>query len=119
MTALDINLNCESKKEHVPEIERFIRTVQEHDRSAQATMRFKQKSKLIMVHPVASAIFWLNAFPPSTPVALSSDTKSPEQLILGNKVNYKTFCRLQSGEYVQLHQEDEPRTQLLLTRLSA
>ena len=33
MTSLGINLNFESKKEHVPEIERFIRTVKERIRS--------------------------------------------------------------------------------------
>ena len=34
MTALGINLNCASKKERVPEIERFIQTVKERVRSA-------------------------------------------------------------------------------------
>ena len=33
MTSLGINLNCASKKEHVPEIERFIRTVKGRVRS--------------------------------------------------------------------------------------
>ena len=32
MTALGINLNCASKKEHFPEIERYIRTVKERVR---------------------------------------------------------------------------------------
>ena len=58
---------------------------------------------------VSSAIFWLNAFPPSTHVAGLSDTKSPGQLFIGTVVEYKKFCRLQPGEYVQVHQEDEPR----------
>ena len=34
MNALGINLNCASKKEHVPGIERFIRTVKDCVRSA-------------------------------------------------------------------------------------
>ena len=37
-----------------------------------------------------------------------SDTKGPGQLILGNTVEYKEVCRLYPGEYVKLHQEDEP-----------
>ena len=57
MNALGINLNCASKKEHVPEIERFIRTVKDSVRSARATMPFKRISKLMIVHLVASAIF--------------------------------------------------------------
>ena len=91
MTALGIKLKFASKKEHVPEIERFIRTIKERVRSARSTMPFKRISKIMIVHLVASAIFWLNEFPPSTPGAGLSDTKGPGQLILGNTVNYKRF----------------------------
>ena len=83
MTALDINLKFESKKDHIPEIERFIQTVKEHVRSFRATMQFKRVSKLIIVHFVASAIFSLNAFHPSTPGSVLSDQKGPRQLVLG------------------------------------
>ena len=55
-------------------------------------------------------------FPPSTPGAGLSDTKGPGQLILGNTVDYKKFCRLQPGEYVQVHQEDEPQNTIDLDR---
>ena len=62
----------------------------------------------MIVHIVASAIFWLNKFPPSTPGAELPDKKGPGQLILGNRVNYKKVFFLQPGKYVQVHQEDEP-----------
>ena len=61
------------------------------------------------VHLVASGIFGINSFPPSTPGAGVSDKKGPGQIILGNTVDYKKVCRLQPGEYVQVHQEDDPR----------
>ena len=38
-----------------------------------------------------------------------SNTKVPMQLILGTVVDYKKFFCLHPGEYVQVHQEDEPR----------
>ena len=97
MTALGINLNCASKKEHDPEIERFIRTVKELVRSARATIPFKQISKFMIVHLVVYAIFWINAFPPSIPGAVLSDTKGPGQLILGNTVDHKKVYRLHPG----------------------
>ena len=97
MTALGINLNCSSKKEHVPEIDRFIRIFKERVRSARATMSFKRISKIMIVHLVASAIFWINAFPPSTHGAGLSYTKGPGQLILGNTVDYKKVFCLQIG----------------------
>ena len=68
------------------------------------------------VHLVDSAIFWINSFPPSTPGAGLSDTKGPGQLILGNTVDYKKFCHLQPGEYVQVHQEDESRNTIDIER---
>ena len=108
MTAIGINLNCASKREHVPEIENFIRNLKEHVRSARVITPFNRISKLMIVHLVASAVFCLNAFPPSTPGAGLSDTQGPGQLILGNTLDYRKFCRLQPVEYVQAHQENEP-----------
>ena len=91
MTYLSINLNFASKKEHVPEMERFIRTIKERVRSARSTMPLKRISKPMIVYPVASFIFCLSAFSPSTPGAGLSDTKGPGQLILVNTVDYKRF----------------------------
>ena len=53
---------------------------------------------------------------PSTSGAGLSDTKGLGKIVLGNTVNYKKICRLQSGEYVQLHQEDEPRNTIAIDR---
>ena len=53
-------LNCASKKEHIPEIKQFIYSVKERVWSAQSAMPFKQISKLMIVHIVASNIFNLN-----------------------------------------------------------
>ena len=108
MTALGIYLNCASKKEHDPEIDHFIWTVKERVRSTISTMPFNRISKIMIVHLVAYAIFWLNAFLPSTPGSGMSDTKGPGKLFPGNMVDYKKVCRIYPGEYVQVHQYDEP-----------
>ena len=72
----------------------------------------------MIVHLVASTIFWLNVFTPLTPGTGLSDTKGPGKLILSNMVDYKCFCCLHPGEYIQVHQEDEPAERLLLNGLS-
>ena len=72
-------------------------------------MSFKKISKLIIVHLVISAIFWINAFPLSKPGAVLSNTKVPGQLSLGNTVDYNNIFHLNPGEDVQVNQEDEPR----------
>ena len=51
------------KKKHVPEIERFIRTVEERVKSARATMMFKQISNIIIVQLVTSPSFGLMHLP--------------------------------------------------------
>ena len=66
-------------------------------------------SKLIIVHIVATAIFWFNSFPPYKPGMGLYHTKGPGQLVLGTVVDYEKVFHLQPGKYVQVHQEDEPR----------
>ena len=45
-----------------------------------------------------------------------SYTRGPGQLILGNTDDYKKVCHLQPREYVQVHQEDEPRNTIDIDR---
>ena len=62
----------------------------------------------MIIHLVATNIFWINYFSPSKPVAVMSNAKGPGKLVLGNVVDYKICFRLHPGKYVQVHQEDEP-----------
>ena len=103
MISLGLNLNRASKKEHVPEIDRFIQTAKERVISAQATMPLKQIYNLMIVHIFASDIFCINEFTLSTPCAGLSDTKGLGKVVPGSIVNYKKVCRLHPGEYVQAH----------------
>ena len=68
---------------------------------------FQKTSKLIIVHLVVTAIFLLNAFPPSKPDARFSNSKVPGNIFLGTIVDYKKVCRLHPGEHLQVHQEYE------------
>ena len=72
---LGIYLNCASKKEHVPDIERCNRIFKKLVQYAQAAIPFNLISKLMIVHPVTIAMFWINAFPPLKPGAGFSITK--------------------------------------------
>ena len=87
MSDLGIFLNCAYKKEHFPDIEQFNQTVKERVQSAGSSMPFKNIYKLMIVHIVISAIFWLNDFPLSKPGAGLSKTKGPKQLFLGTVVD--------------------------------
>jgi hypothetical protein len=84
---MGITLNVVSAGEHVPEIERYIRTVKERTRCVYNTVPFKRMPLTMVVEMVRASVFWLNMFPATDGV---SDTLSPRGgLILGLKLNYK------------------------------
>jgi hypothetical protein len=72
--------NLCAQYEHVPEIERYIRTVKDRSRSGYNSLPFEWIPRLVVVHLVGNSIFWLNAFPHEDGV---SDTLSPQYLITG------------------------------------
>jgi hypothetical protein len=73
-----VNLNVVSNSEHVPEIERHIRTVKERTRCMYNTVPFKKMPSRMIVEIVLSATFWLNMFPHNDRI---SDMISPRIIV--------------------------------------
>ena len=63
----------------------------------------------MIIHIVATSIFWLNAFLLSKTFTVISNTKVPGQLVLVAVVDYKKIFCLCTGEFFQVHQNYEPR----------
>ena len=59
-----VRLDVVSNNEHVPKIERHIRTVKENMRYMDNTVPFKKMPSRIIMEMVVSAAFWLKMFPP-------------------------------------------------------
>ena len=87
---------------HVPDIERYIRTIKERTRSTWHSMPFEYVPRIIVIHLVHNAVFWLNAFP--SPSGISAK-HSPQYLMTGKKIDRKLHARLEFREYVQMHEE--------------
>jgi hypothetical protein len=102
--ALGISLNVASRDEHVPEIERFIRTVKERTRCIYNTLKFKRMPPRIIIEMVYHSVFWLNMFPATDGI---SKTMSPRSIIAGLKLDYHKHCQLEFGTYVQVHEEHD------------
>ena len=96
------SLNCCGADEHVPEIERYIRTVKDRTRSTYRMLPFRRIPRLMLIHMVKNAVFWLNALPAQDGV--SSD-HSPRYLMTGYELDYNLHVRLEFGQYVQTHEE--------------
>ena len=95
-------LNCCAADEHVPDIERYIRTVKDPVRSTYRMLPFKRVPRLVLIHLVKNTIFWLNALPASDGV---SSVHSPRYLLTGRELEYPLHVRLEFGEYVQTHEK--------------
>jgi hypothetical protein len=80
-----VNLNVASNNEHVPKIERHIRTVKDCVRCMYNSVSFKKMPSCMIVEMVTSATFWLNMFPPRDEI---SKTISPRGIIHGHTVDY-------------------------------
>ena len=97
-----INLNITGRDEHVPEIERFIRTVKERARAVVNTLPFEILPHRLIVEIVYNVMFWINCFPHKDGI---HTTLSPRTIVTGSKINYNKHCKLQFGTYVQMHEQ--------------
>ena len=95
-------LNCCAADEHVPDVERYIRTVKDRVRISYRMLPFKRIPRLILIHLVKNAVFWLNALPAMDGV---SSTHSPRYILTGCELEYPLHVRLEFGEYVQTHEK--------------
>ena len=80
-----ITLNTVSADEHVPEIERHIRTIKERARSVINTLPFEGYPPQMIIELIYYCVFWLNSFPA---VGGISDVLSPRTIITGTTIDY-------------------------------
>jgi len=102
MEAAGINLNTTARDEHVPEIEKYIRTVKERIRATTSTSPFEQLPHCLIVEIAYNVVFWLNYFPHKEGI---HSTLSPRTIVTGSKIDFNKHCRLQFGTYVQMHEQ--------------
>jgi len=108
---LGIMLNTAAPNEHVPEIERYIRTLKERVRCVYNTLPFRSMPGRMISELVYACTFWMNSFPQSDGI---SKSLSPRAIVTGQHIDYVKHCKLEFGDYVQTHDEHDnslaPRT---------
>ena len=104
LAGLGIQLNMVTNQEHVPEVERYIRTLKERVRCIYNTLPFEHMAPRLLIEMVKASNFWLNAFPHRNGI---SDVLSPRQIVTGSTIDFNRHCRLSFGTYVQTHEEHD------------
>jgi hypothetical protein len=103
-TDLRCELNVCSEDEHIPNIERCIRTTKGRTRCYYNAGPFDEYPPRMLIEMVFLGLFWLNAFPHKNGI---SKTLSPRTIVTGLGINYNKHCRIQFGQYVQTHEKPD------------
>ncbi len=103
-TVLKSELNICGEDEHIPDIERCIRTVKERTRCTYNVTPFDHFPPKMIAEMVFLSVFWLNAFPNKLGV---SQTLSPKTIVTGLVIDYDKHCRIEYGQYVQTHEKHD------------
>ena len=88
--------------DHVPEVERFIRTVKDRARSTYRMLPFAYVPRIVLIHLIRNCVFWINAFPQGDGAA---QRYSPRFIMTGWDVDYVNHVREEFGGYVQTHED--------------
>ncbi len=101
---LNIALETCGHDDHVPEIERHIRTLKERARAVYNTLLFQRLPARMVIELVYSCTFWLNAFPHPDGV---SDVLSPRNIVSGLGIDFNKHCRIEFRAYAQVHEDHD------------
>ena len=93
-----VEVNTTATREHVPEIERRIRTIKERVRSVTSDFPFNTVPMLVLVQTVYTICLWLNAI---RYLSGMDRRLSPRELVTGREVDYNKDCRADLGAYIQ------------------
>ena len=104
LSEMEITLNTVARGEHVPEAERYIRTIKERARCVYNTMPFTKIPGRMVAELIYYCVFWLNSFPARDGV---STTLSPRAIVTGSHIDFNKHCKLEFGAYVQAHEEHD------------
>ena len=101
---MGITPNFASRNEHIPEVERYIRTIKERVRVIASSLPFKKYPPKMIAEMVYNHVFWLNSFPHKDRV---HTTIGPRPLLRGLAIEYPKHCKIAFGTYVQVHEEGD------------
>jgi hypothetical protein len=97
-----VEINTTAAREHVGKIKCFIRTIKECSRALMSDLPCMPLPCQVVIHLVYFAVIWLNSLPATARV---SDKYSPQEIVLGRKLNFEKHCKTTFGSYVEAHDD--------------
>jgi hypothetical protein len=97
-----VNINTTAASEHVPDIERQIRLIEEHTRALRSTLPFKNIPGRMIIEMLANVVLWIKDLPPASGV---SKTYSPRTIMTGTALDFNKHCQIPFGAYAEVHED--------------
>ena len=101
----DIEVNFASAQEHVPEVERCIRTVKECYHALVQKLPYHVMLITMIVFGIKLIVHWLNSFPVKGGIL---NVHSPQVLFTQCPIDFQKQCTIEFGSYVQAIHENKP-----------
>ena len=101
---MEIELNTSVQNEHVPEIERLNRIIQEQIRSVYTELIrvYGCVPGVLVSKLIYDVTFWSNSFPAENGI---SATLIPRAMITDQSIKFTKHCLLEFGDYVHIHED--------------
>ena len=99
-------VNMAAENEHVPDIERQTRVVNEWCRATHNQFPFQRIPNILTTHIVITTVKMLNFFLTKGGI---SEILSPNTIMSGKYIDFKKYLCIQLGKYYQVHEEKIPR----------
>ena len=112
----NIILNTSSANEHIPEMERDIRTIKDKMRGSRASLPYTIMPRIMTLACCKYHVYWLNIFPRTNSL---SSFYGPRVFMQQHFPNYKTMCRLEFGSYCEVHDDPKPSNTMTSRTTSA
>ena len=101
----EVMINTTAAREHVGDIERYIRTIKERARSVVSMLPYKKfLHHQVIIHLLKFVAMWMNALPADNGV---SDTISPREIVTRLKMNFDKHCKVLFGSYVKASEDSD------------
>ena len=108
-----ISVNVASAKEHVAGVEQKTRLLKERMRSKRTSLPYKKIPIIMTVDLAKDVVAWLNSFPSKTSLLPYMGTRT---LITGVQFDYKLHCRVEFGQYCQVHKDKDRKNRVEVNR---
>eukprot|EP00956_Cyclotella_meneghiniana_P028301 scaffold65295_cov71-Cyclotella_meneghiniana.AAC.14 len=99
----DVLINTTAAREHVTDIERYIRTQKERCRSVVSELPYKEfMPDPFIIRLMYFVAFWINGFPNENGV---SKVYSPREIVTGMSIDFKKHARARFGSYIEASED--------------